>query len=544
MFLVSCVDFEFYKFSGKRSTIDSIQIMSFGEDFGNTLPKLISDFWYLLLLSIVLIFLLNYLYGKIKIEKKNVSSRNLFFRRNFFIQFTLHILIFGLLFIGFRGGIQLKPLNILSASQYGSAKQSALILNTPFTLIKSYGKNELAEIHFMPHSEADKIYPLIHSGSNQTINKKNICLIIFESLGKEYIGSLNGKQNDSYTPFLDSLIQHSFVFENAYANAKKSIEGIPAIVASLPALMDDPYITSPYNSNQFTSIAGLLNDVGYNTMFFHGGTNGTMGFDNFSGMAGFKKYFGRKEYGNENDFDGSWGIFDESFLQYTCKKISEGSKPFFSTVFTLSSHHPYHIPEKLQGKFKKGNLNILESIGYADYSLKKFFESASKEDWYANTVFVITGDHTSESDAAFYKERVGMYSVPVIFFDPSRNQKVLSDKSVQQIDILPTLMNYIHYPEKYFSFGNDMFDSSKANNECISFINGSYQLIEGKYALHFIQNKASALFEFTSDSLLQNNLLDKLPEKTNELSLKTKAIIQQFNHALIHNKMTVEHVKK
>lgn len=518
--------------------------MSFGEDFGNTLPKLISDFWYLLLLSIVLIFLLNYLYGKIKIEKKNVSSRNLFFRRNFFIQFTLHILIFGLLFIGFRGGIQLKPLNILSASQYGSAKQSALILNTPFTLIKSYGKNELAEIHFMPHSEADKIYPLIHSGSNQTINKKNICLIIFESLGKEYIGSLNGKQNDSYTPFLDSLIQHSFVFENAYANAKKSIEGIPAIVASLPALMDDPYITSPYNSNQFTSIAGLLNDVGYNTMFFHGGTNGTMGFDNFSAMAGFKKYFGRKEYGNENDFDGSWGIFDESFLQYTCKKISEGSKPFFSTVFTLSSHHPYHIPEKYQGKFKKGNLNILESIGYADYSLKKFFESASKEDWYANTVFVITGDHTSESDAAFYKERVGMYSVPVIFFDPSRNQKVLSDKSVQQIDILPTLMNYIHYPEKYFSFGNDMFDSSKANNECISFINGSYQLIEGKYALHFIQNKASALFEFTSDSLLQNNLLDKLPEKTNELSLKTKAIIQQFNHALIHNKMTVEHVKK
>src|SRR5690606_24672345 len=105
---------------------------------------------------------------------------------------------------------------------------------------------------------------------------KNVVFIILESFSKEYTG-LGGRT--SYTPFLDSLMQHSFVCTNAYANALQSAKGIPAIISGVPSLMDEPITTSAYGTNKLTSLPALLRNKGYQTAFYHGGTNGTMGFD-------------------------------------------------------------------------------------------------------------------------------------------------------------------------------------------------------------------------------------------------------------------------
>ena len=365
----------------------------------------------------------------------------------------------------------------------------------------------------------------------------NVVVIIVESLGKEYMGAMN--HHTGYTPFLDSLCRHSTVFTNAYANGKRSIEGIPCIVSSIPALMDEPFITSTYNGNKVTSIANVLAKKGYRNYFFHGGTNGTMGFDNFSKLAGYDAYFGRKEYNNDADYDGNWGIYDEPFLQYTVKKLSESQQPFEATVFTISSHHPYLVPEKYKGRFRKGSLPIHESIGYADFSLKKFFESASHTSWYQNTLFVITGDHTAISEVPFYQTRVGMYSLPIIFYQPADSLVGMNDVTTSQIDILPGILDYLHYDQPYFSFGASMFDTS-ANHSAVNYLNGTYQIIEGNYALAMDTANIQGLYQFKADTLLTVNLMDSIPGIRNNMAKKLKAIVQNYNDALINNKMSAE----
>lgn len=534
--MLNFIDIEFVRFEGKRATTDAFRVMGFGEDFMNTAPRLILDYWYVLLMLIAVIFALNFLYSKIRITTEKKYGHFLF--STVYGQLILAVITFGLCFLGFRGGVQYRPINIMTASRYASGKETSLLLNTPFTILKTLGKNVLIPVHYFPEHEAEKIAPVIHVAKpGSHFRNLNVVVIIVESLGKEYMGSLNNYEG--YTPFLDSLSKQSLVFTNAYANGKRSIEGIPCIVAGLPALMEEPFITSAYNGNKITSIASALKTKGYSTLFFHGGTNGTMGFDNFSRLAGYEQYFGRKEYGNDNDYDGNWGIYDEPFLQYTVKKLNEFKAPFHACIFTLSSHHPYKIPEGLSVKLRKGSLPIHESIAYADYALMKFFESASKSAWYDSTLFVITGDHTAISEYPFYQGRVGMYALPLIFYTPGGLLGGARATTTQQIDIIPGILDFLNYDQPYFGFGTSMFDSL-TDHTAVNYLNGTYQLISGSYALTMDTSSVLGFYHFTDDSLLTRNQKDQFPDEQKKMERKLKALIQNYNHALLNNAMSAQ----
>ncbi len=201
--------------------------------------------------------------------------------------------------------------------------------------------------------------------------RKNIVIIILESFSKEYT-ALGHRQ--SFTPFLDSLMKVSIVFENAWSNGTKSIEGIPAIISSMPTWMDNPFINSLYCNNNTHSLPLLLKKENYFSAFFHGGINYVL---NKKVLPNKKIYISkskneRNEYNNDKDFDGYWGIWDEPFLQFTANKINTFKQPFFCAIFTLSSHHPFKVPEKYQNILPKGKLPIQQSIAYTDLALKKF----------------------------------------------------------------------------------------------------------------------------------------------------------------------------
>ncbi len=537
LLLFICIDFGFFRFSSRHATSETFKIMSYGEDFINTMPRMVRDFWYMLLLLIVLIFLLIIFYSKIRIQRKSVEEQGEN-SPSILKKIVLHGLVVTLIVIGFRGGIQYKPISIISASQYGSAKDVALILNTPFTIIKTFDKSQLTEMNYFPAEEAKKISPVIHHFNHpEPFRNLNVIVIIMESFGKEYIGSLN--HSEGYTPFLDSLIHESLVFSNAFANGKRSIEGIPAVVAGIPSLMGEPFITSAYSGNSINSIASLLKQKGYVTSFYHGGTNGTMGFDNFTHLAGFDSYYGRREYNNDKDFDGSWGIYDGPFLQNFAKQLSTMHQPFFSTLFTLSSHHPYSIPAEFKDKFKKGTLPIHESIQYADFCLRKFFETASAMPWFDSTLFVITADHTALSEYPSYESKLGIYSIPIIFYRHDGSLKGSSGLTTQQIDILPSILDYLHFDQPFFSFGQSVFDTS-ASHFAINYLNDSYQYISGNYSLSLDTLKDNFLYHYSTDGLLQQNLVHTETVVAEKMEKRLKAFIQNYNRALVKNKMTVE----
>jgi len=538
-FVGNCADLIYFRFTLKRTTFDILEYVTYGNDFVSLLPQYLKDYWFIFIIWILLIVSMIYLYKRTKkIEKSTISKF-----KYFLVHSVVFIVFLCLTIIGIRGGLQLRPINIITAGQYTAARNVPLILNTPFTIIKTINKQALEPVaYFENQTTLDEIYSPVYNNENDSIDREfkdlNVVIIILESFSKEHIGGLNkGLENGNYkgfTPFFDSLMNKSLVFVNAFANGKKSMEGIPAVVAGFPTLMDNPYISSIYSGNKISSLASLLKEKDYSTSFYHGGTNGTMGFDDFTKMTGFDKYYGRFEYNNEKEFDGKWGIFDEEFFQYFANNLNKTKQPFFTTIFSLSSHHPYTIPEKHKGKFRKGNLSIQETIMYTDYSLKKFFETASKMTWFKNTLFVITADHSSLSYYPFYQNRLGTYAIPMLYYQPNSNLIGYEKRITQQIDIMPTVLNYLNYDKNYVAFGSDAFDST-ASNFSITYLNDVYQLIKDDYMMQFDGENVLALYDIKSDSLLQNNLVNKIKSKNNDLEKFVKAVIQSYNKRMIEN---------
>jgi len=539
---VNFIDIIYFRFILKRTTGDIFNFLANEEsEILNLIPKFFIDFWYIFVLWLIFVFLLIKTSNIFKVKPNSNNSKNL----KYYLTNTIIFLILAFFtIIGIRGGFQLKPISPITAVQYTSIKNTPLILNSAFSIIKTIDKKGVKEEHFFENGDKlNSIYSPIHYANkiNKDSIKLNVIIIIMESFSTEHIGALNREIENGeylgYTPFLDSLINESLVYKG-FANGKRSIEGVPAIVAGLPTLMNLDYLSSIYSGNKINSLASLLKAKGYSTSFYHGGNNGTMSFDVFAEIAGYENYFGRNEYNNDDDFDGKWGIFDEEYFQYFANELNKNKQPFFSTIFSLSSHHPYTIPEKHKGKFRKGNLEIHESIMYADYSLQKFFKTASEMPWFDNTLFVITADHTSEHYFDVYQTSIGNYKIPIIFYQNNSKLKGIRNEVAQQTDIMPTVLNYINFDEDYVAFGENVLDTS-INNFAINCLNGTYQIIKGDYVLYFDGEKSISLFNYKSDKLLKNNVLNEKSKIVNEMEILAKAIIQQYNNRLINNKLIV-----
>ncbi len=533
--LANCVDLAYFQFTLKRTDATVFNFFGgrIGNDLGHLLPLFIKEYWYVSVIWIILIYIIYFLY-----KRTEQNLQLIWTTKQYGLQTLILIVVTAFSIVGYRGGFQLKPVSIVSAGEYAAVKYVPLLVNTPFTILKTLDLPAIEPSlywHIKDEVALKELFNPVHSAKSGGFKKINVFVITLESFSEEYIGALNGK-SIGYTPFLDSLISVSLTFNNAFSNGKTSIEGLPAIVASIPTWMNEPFITSPYGSNQMNSLASLLKQQGYYSAFFHGGTNGTMGFDAFASIAGFTDYFGRTEYNNEKDYDGNWGIWDEEFLQYTANTVNKKQQPFFATVFTLTSHHPFPIPDKYKNQFKEGALPIERSIAYTDFALRKFFESAKKMPWFNNTLFVLSADHTGISADPYYTNKVGNNSIPIIYYMPNGQLKGLDSTITQQIDIMPSVLDFLNYPSSYFAFGTSVFDTSTQHFALI-YRSDVFQLIEDNYVLQFDGDKARDLFHYTSDSLLTNDLIIKEPEISLKMENKTKAIIQTYQQSLINNKM-------
>jgi len=539
-------DIVYFRFTQKRMTGDIFDYAANDIYLSVLLPQFLSDYLFYFILFILFTVLFIYFSFRKKYQKVRKKTKPPLY---YFAQSLAFLIVISSSIIGIRGGFQLKPINIITAGMYTDSRNVPLVLNTPFTIIKTIDGRVLKYKSYFDEKELAEIYSPIHhrqpiqsdSIFNTDKSIKNVVIIIMESLSAEHVGAFNRHKSDyhGFTPFLDSLIDHHAITFNGFANSKQSIEGIPAIVASLPGMIDRPYINSAYAGNTFNSLASLLGSNGYNTAFFHGGTNGTMNFDGFASMAGFENYYGRTEYNNDEDFDGTWGIFDEPFMQYFAHKLDDMHQPFFATLFSLSAHHPYTIPPQHEGKFREGQLQIQKSIMYADYALQQFFITASQMGWYDETLFVITADHTSEAYLPEYKTRTGMYKIPILFFAKGIRPDFRHHITATQTDIMPSILSLLRFPQPFVAFGQNLFPETKATF-AVNYLNGIYQIISDNYALEYDGINALSMYDLQNDLMMKNNLINSFPQKQEELERLLKAYIQQFNNRMIDNKLTTK----
>ena len=529
---VNFLDVGYFNFTHKRSTSDLFAIVSAGDDVGQLLGSFFRDFWLLLLLFVLLLLLMVYIFRRVskRVVKKDVKLGT----------GTLYMIFLTCLFVLVgRGGFILKPLSAIDATLFTEPQNSALILNTGFTILKSIGKSDLEEQDFFKEKEVRKYFNPHHTSEPQNLmeGNPNVVVIMLESFGNEWVGKFNNSK--SYTPFLDSLLDESWYFEYGFSNGKKSIEAVPTITASLPTLMDNPFISSSYSSNQIQALPQVLKEHGYSTAFYHGATNGSMRFNSFAKQAGFDEYYGRFEYNNDAHFDKTWGILDEFFNPWSAEMMTKQKQPFMATLFTLSSHHPYYIPPRWRKRLEKGPAQICKSIAYGDASLRLFFQQAKKEPWYNNTIFVLVADHTPATNSTVYGQRTEMYKIPIAFYSPSGKLPKKRDKAIfQQMDIYPTVLDLCNIKTNYYAFGHSYF--SNEPREAVAFLEGSYYYTWKNLMLVYSNGEAVNLFDITKRTA---NPKDLLKVKTKELKImkkRLKALIQVYSHDLIYNKMVVK----
>lgn len=546
--LANLIDSVYFKYTMRRTTATVFSEFGNEDNMVSIFGKEIVNHWYLLLLLIVLTFAMFKLYRKPRSERKNLVWWKYDVSYLLFLAMAVYLSV-----VGVRGGFTraTRPITISNANQYVDHPiEAALVLNTPFSIIRTIGIPTFQNVdYYASEEELEKAFTPVHNPANDKgFRQKNVVIFIVESFGREYIGAFNkdleGGNYKGYTPFVDSLIEHSATFRYSYSNGRKSIDGMPSVLSSIPMFVE-PFVLTPASMNRVSGIAGELGKKGYRTAFFHGAQNGSMGFQAFARSTGFDSYYGRDEYnadsrfGGDADFDGTWAIWDEPFLQFYCTTMSEMQQPFMTALFTASSHHPYNAPDEYKSVFPEGDLSIHKCIGYTDNALRKFFDSARKQPWYDNTIFVITADHTNETNHAEYQTDLGGFSVPIIIYEPG-NDSIANryDKVAQHIDIMPTILGMLGYDNSYLAFGCDLFATSADDTYAVNYLNGIYQYVKYGYVLQFDGTNTKAVYSL-DDTLMQNNLVGKV-DRQQQMENELKAIIQQYMSRMNEDRLTVE----
>ncbi len=540
---VNLVDTVYFQYSGRRTTASVFSQFANEDNLAGIFGIEMISHWYLVLLFAAIAYFLWRCYQTPRVEPR---GRLLPY---YLINTATLLIVTPFVIFGMRGGIgrDVRPITISNANQYvDRPAEAAIVLNTPFSIFRTFGKKPFVNPHYFEDEAAmEAIYTPLHQPSDcVAFRPKNVVVLVVESFGKEYIGSLNshleeGGTYKGYTPFLDSLIQHSMTWEYTFANGQQSIDGLPSILSGIPRFIE-PFFLTPASLNKLSGIGSELQKKGYYTAFFHGARNGSMGFQAYARSVGYPNYFGREDYNNEDHFDGNWAIWDEEFLQYYADKMSEFPQPFTTGVFTASSHHPYVIPERYKEIYPEENLPMQKCVRYTDNALRLFFEKAAKQPWFDNTLFVITADHTNQSDHPEYLTDAGRYGVPIIFYTPDGDLQGHQMSIAQQIDIMPTVLGYLGYDQPFVSFGNNLLTTPEEDTFAVNHNNGIYQYFKGEYMLQFDGQKTTAIYAFKLDRLLKNNLLGTDIPSQAQMEQELKAIIQQYMARMNGDRMTAE----
>ena len=532
---VNMIDLAYYKFNFRRSTVDLFRVIPGSLQ---ALGAFWKAWWYLFLLFALLAVLSVIVFTRF--------AQNYQPGKSYFTGSLLPGICFLLVAAVLARGVAGRPLIPSTPLLYLPARYQPLATNSTITVLYSLLRKQttLKEKNYFNGAGSDSLFTARQQlQAAADFNKMNVVVFVLESFAREYID-----KNDplhAQTPFLDSLMKESIVCSNAYANGLESNKGLVAILAGIPAFFDEPFYYSSYSNNNFRGVGTLLKEQGYNTNFFMGTPYDHFGFTRFATMLGIENYYSMDDYGDKRHYDGNWGIYDHYFLPYVARQLVKKPNPFLSVVFTVSTHFPYTLPDTLKARFTiPGQGAEQNSMSYLDYSLKLFFDEIKSQPWYKNTLFVFSADHNLYWHPAEKSSLYKSFRIPVFFHLPAQRKHQEIQATVQQMDIIPSVLDLLHYKKPFISFGTSVFDTLRSRT-AIGNYGDIYQIIDSSYIFGYNEKteQAAYLYNFRADTSLERNLLVKgqLPD-TNAVKLEEqlKAVIQYFNYSMIKNRLYVK----
>lgn len=545
--LTNLSDSVYFHYAKKRVTVDELHFAG-NDNTGHILWKAAGENWYLILVAAALLWGMAWLYRRVKPAPIRIKSNWVFVLVNTVLTLGSVVLLVG----GMRGGLShaIRPIAMSNAAQYAvSPAKASVVLSNPFCVLRTISNKKISYVKYFPTEEelAARYTPYHYPAPDSlrhsrfgTQQGKNILIFVLESFSYEHSAYLNPelyKGEVSYTPFLDSLMRHGYLFRRGYANGRKSIDALPSVLSSIPSFKT-PFVITPQSLGETRGLGRLLGEEGYSTWFFNGSENKSMGFVAYAKLSGVENARTRENYEarmGKRDYDDYWGIWDGPFMQYMARELDDAPKPFFATIFTLSSHHPFVVPAGYEKILPQGRTKVQQPVAYTDRSLRDFFDYAKGQPWYDNTVFVFTADHVS-SEVYGDESKAPTGNSHIIFFMYTPDGSLRGDDYhvAQQIDLMPTLLGLTGYDKPFFAYGQDIFevraDSLRASSRAfaINYLNESFQWITDSTAMFFDEHEVTHLFDLRNDPLEQHNLIERGAKPDREQVDKMKALLQTY----------------
>ena len=539
--ILNFIDFAYYRFNLNRMMGNFLESISQESNKVTLIFHFLFRYLNLVLLFFLFLLIWIALYRLVKIREVKIENNKMYYLSSIFGLLISSALIVMMA----RGGDfrkSTRPITLIdSMDNLSKPVHSDVVLNTTFTIIRTWGKNSFKKsFRFNDFEITNQLKPIKTYDEGKVFKKPNIVIFIIESMGREYWGELNKNRNiknfESFTPFLDSLSKHSLIFPNAFSTSRKSIHAMPSILAGVPSF-ETAYTSSYYSRQKLESIVSISNALGYDTSFLHGAKNGSMGFQGFASTLGYDNYYGRDEFNDDNEYDGFWGIWDEPFLQFSKSILDNKNEPFLATIFTITSHEPYIIPDKFKGMFDKGYLPIHKCVGYTDYSIKQFFKSIEKSNWFENTIFIFTSDHTNQSYFKYYQSTVNRFAAPLLIYKKKSGFNGEDNRLASHLDIYPTVAELIGYKKPFRSWGRSLLSAKNESAFTINYFGGgAYLSMDENFICVYDGNKAIGFYNL-SDLNLEENLIQNKNQDMQSLEKKTGLFLQDYFNRIINNKM-------
>lgn len=337
--------------------------------------------------------------------------------------------------------------------------------------------------------------------SDSTEQHKNVVLISIESLSADFMEHYGNTQK--ITPFLDSLARQSLMFTNLYATGNRTVRGLEALTMNIPPTAGESIVKRENNKNKFTT-GGLFKSKGYQVKFLYGGYSYFDNMEDFFKGNGYDIVDRNNFKPEEISFANVWGVADEDMAKKAIQVMNQEAKtgkPFFNHWMTVSNHRPFTYPDgriDIPGTAKSRD----GGVKYTDYSLRKFFQMASKQSWYKNTVFVIIADHCASS-AGKTELPMDKYRIPAMVYAPDGSVKPQQFNTLMsQIDVMPTVFGLLNFNYTSKFLGQDVLKANYsprayiATYQDLGYVKNDYLTIVSptrKVKQYKLQQKASDL---------------------------------------------------
>ena len=470
------------------------------------------------IISLIVLTIVFYpLFLKVTCPKKPEVQRSM-------LSFVLILLV--LIVVG-RGGFQRKPIAVIDAYQYGSASQGHLILNGIFTashfsisskfIERTAGEEKLyLDTLDLPVSTTPD-YPLERTNVQSGMSpKKNVVMIMIESLSSKYIDYLSG-QNYGVTPNIDRFARNGLVFENFFANGQRSVDGAQSILTGIPPLPGMPDITAL--SVNYSSLGQLASDNHYRTIFLTTTLRESFSMDLIAGAAGFDDYHGLEDYPLLLNYidaaDRPLGWDYEAFM-YLLKQLEGEKSNYVAFVNPCSDHTPFARMQEPFNQYEHGTDTeggYLNMLHYTDWALGEFINEYKKRKDFEETVFIITADHALPHFQGV--EPYGKFRIPLIIYSPKNISPGRSQMFASQIDLFPTIIKLLDLEGKYSAIGKNILDTEK-----------SFAVVKDGALLEIFSKEGFLVHNLKS--VLEFQPVDALSDEFTKTKLASKAVA--FDH--------------